>query len=114
MNRGGKPRFVKQYADLRGILVDAARRYADEVRGGSTPTRSTPTAEPVSTGRAGFTLGPQVDHAGPGVHQEVVVGDVPRVRPGQREHDTVPRPQARRRDPAGQDVLRVCTAGPPG
>ena len=31
-------RFVKQYADLRGILGDAARRYADDVRSGSFPT----------------------------------------------------------------------------
>jgi 3-methyl-2-oxobutanoate hydroxymethyltransferase len=37
--RGGKmSRFVKQYADLRGILGDAARRYADDVRSGSFPT----------------------------------------------------------------------------
>ncbi len=37
MNRGRKPRFVKPYADLGGILLDAARRYADEVRGGEYP-----------------------------------------------------------------------------
>jgi 3-methyl-2-oxobutanoate hydroxymethyltransferase len=37
MNRGRKPRFVKQYADLGGILLDAARRFGDEVRGGSYP-----------------------------------------------------------------------------
>ena len=37
--RGGKmSRFVKQYADLRGILGDAAHRYADDVRSGSFPT----------------------------------------------------------------------------
>jgi 3-methyl-2-oxobutanoate hydroxymethyltransferase len=37
--RGGKmSRFVKQYADLRGTLGDAARRYADDVRSGSFPT----------------------------------------------------------------------------
>lgn len=36
--RGGKaPRFVKRYADLAGILGDATRRYADEVRGGEFP-----------------------------------------------------------------------------
>jgi 3-methyl-2-oxobutanoate hydroxymethyltransferase len=37
MNRGRKPRFVKQYADVGGILLDAARRYAAEVRGGEYP-----------------------------------------------------------------------------
>ncbi len=37
MNRGRKPRFVKQYADLGGILLDAAKRFGDEVRGGSYP-----------------------------------------------------------------------------
>lgn len=37
MNRGRKPRFVKPYADLGGILLDAARRYADDVRGGTYP-----------------------------------------------------------------------------
>ncbi|BCJ51224.1 3-methyl-2-oxobutanoate hydroxymethyltransferase [Actinoplanes sp. NBRC 14428] len=36
--RGGKaPRFVKRYADLAGVLGDAARRYADEVRSGEFP-----------------------------------------------------------------------------
>ncbi len=36
--RGGKmAKFVKQYADLRSILGDAARAYADEVRSGSFP-----------------------------------------------------------------------------
>jgi 3-methyl-2-oxobutanoate hydroxymethyltransferase len=37
MNRGRKPKFVKQYADLGGILLDAARRFGDDVRGGSYP-----------------------------------------------------------------------------
>ncbi|KQX64545.1 3-methyl-2-oxobutanoate hydroxymethyltransferase [Angustibacter sp. Root456] len=37
--RGGKmARFVKQYADLRGTLLQAARAYADDVRGGAFPT----------------------------------------------------------------------------
>lgn len=30
---GHVPRFVKQYADLRGRIVDAVTRYADDVRG---------------------------------------------------------------------------------
>lgn len=37
MNRGRTPRFVKQYADLGGVLLDAARRFGDEVRGGEYP-----------------------------------------------------------------------------
>lgn len=37
MNRGRKPRFVKQYVDLGGLLHDAARRFGDEVRGGAYP-----------------------------------------------------------------------------
>ena len=37
MNRGRKPKFVKQYADVGGILLDAAKRFGDEVRGGSYP-----------------------------------------------------------------------------
>jgi 3-methyl-2-oxobutanoate hydroxymethyltransferase len=37
--RGGKmSRFVKQYADLRSVLSDAAHRYADDVRSGAFPT----------------------------------------------------------------------------
>ncbi|NMH95847.1 3-methyl-2-oxobutanoate hydroxymethyltransferase [Pseudonocardia acidicola] len=37
MNRGRKPRFVKQYADMGGVLLDAARRFGEEVRGGAYP-----------------------------------------------------------------------------
>jgi 3-methyl-2-oxobutanoate hydroxymethyltransferase len=37
--RGGRmARFVKQYADLRGALLDGARTYADEVRSGAFPS----------------------------------------------------------------------------
>lgn len=36
--RGGKqPRFVKAFADVRSVLADAARTYADEVRSGAFP-----------------------------------------------------------------------------
>ncbi|MGN6406515.1 3-methyl-2-oxobutanoate hydroxymethyltransferase [Sinomonas sp.] len=39
--RGGEgtriAKFVKQYADLRGTLLDAARRYGDDVRSGAFP-----------------------------------------------------------------------------
>ncbi|MFE9427987.1 3-methyl-2-oxobutanoate hydroxymethyltransferase [Kitasatospora sp. NPDC006697] len=37
MNPGRVPKFVKQYADLRAVLGQAAREYADEVRGGTFP-----------------------------------------------------------------------------
>jgi 3-methyl-2-oxobutanoate hydroxymethyltransferase len=37
MNRGRTPRSVKRYADLGGVLLDAAKRFADEVRGGDYP-----------------------------------------------------------------------------
>src|SRR4029079_15255874 len=36
--RGGRmARFVKQYADLRGVLLDAAQTYATQVRSGTFP-----------------------------------------------------------------------------
>ncbi len=34
---GPGPKFLKKYADLRTVLAEAARTYADEVRGGSYP-----------------------------------------------------------------------------
>ena len=34
---GAAPRFVKRYADVAGVLSDAARRYAADVRGGEFP-----------------------------------------------------------------------------
>jgi 3-methyl-2-oxobutanoate hydroxymethyltransferase len=37
LNGGRVPKFVKKYADLRGQLLQAAREYADEVRGGVFP-----------------------------------------------------------------------------
>jgi 3-methyl-2-oxobutanoate hydroxymethyltransferase len=37
LNGGKAPRFVKRYADLRGILTKAAREYADDVRDGTFP-----------------------------------------------------------------------------
>ncbi|GGF30778.1 3-methyl-2-oxobutanoate hydroxymethyltransferase [Marmoricola endophyticus] len=37
LRTGRLPRFVKQYADLHGILLDAARTYAAEVKDGSFP-----------------------------------------------------------------------------
>jgi len=37
LNTGRLPRFVKQYANLRGVLLEAARSYAAEVRDGAFP-----------------------------------------------------------------------------
>lgn len=37
LRTGKTPRFVKRYADLAGVLTDATRRFADEVRGGDFP-----------------------------------------------------------------------------
>ena len=38
LRTGRMPRFVKQYADLRGALLDAARAYDAEVKSGAFPT----------------------------------------------------------------------------
>jgi 3-methyl-2-oxobutanoate hydroxymethyltransferase len=37
MNRGRKPRFVKQYADVGATLLDAATRFGAEVKDGRYP-----------------------------------------------------------------------------
>jgi 3-methyl-2-oxobutanoate hydroxymethyltransferase len=37
LNNGPAPKFVKRFADLRTVLADAARTYADEVAGGIYP-----------------------------------------------------------------------------
>ncbi|SCG48570.1 3-methyl-2-oxobutanoate hydroxymethyltransferase [Micromonospora coxensis] len=37
LRTGRAPRFVKRYADLAGVLTEATRRFADEVRGGEFP-----------------------------------------------------------------------------
>jgi len=37
MNRGRKPRFVKQYADVGAVLLEAARNFGAEVAGGHYP-----------------------------------------------------------------------------
>ncbi len=39
LRTGRMPRFVKQYADLRGVLLEGARAYAADVRDGSFPGR---------------------------------------------------------------------------
>jgi 3-methyl-2-oxobutanoate hydroxymethyltransferase len=38
MRTGRLARFVKQYADLHGVLLDAARQFASEVSDGSFPS----------------------------------------------------------------------------
>ena len=37
LNNGPKPKFVKRYADLRSVLAEAARSFADEVSEGAYP-----------------------------------------------------------------------------
>ena len=37
LRTGRMARFVKQYADVHGVLLEAARAYADDVRGGTFP-----------------------------------------------------------------------------
>lgn len=37
MNRGRTPRFVKKYADVGAVLLEAARAFAGDVRGGEYP-----------------------------------------------------------------------------
>ncbi|WP_284704230.1 3-methyl-2-oxobutanoate hydroxymethyltransferase [Nocardioides bruguierae] len=37
LRTGRMPRFVKQYADLRSVLLEGARSYSDDVRGGTFP-----------------------------------------------------------------------------
>lgn len=37
MRSGPTPRFVKRYADVAGVITDAATRYADEVKDGTFP-----------------------------------------------------------------------------
>jgi len=37
LRTGRMPRFVKQYADLRSVLLDAARTYDSEVKSGTFP-----------------------------------------------------------------------------
>jgi 3-methyl-2-oxobutanoate hydroxymethyltransferase len=38
LRTGKAPRFVKRYADLHGVMLGAARQYADEVASGSFPS----------------------------------------------------------------------------
>jgi 3-methyl-2-oxobutanoate hydroxymethyltransferase len=37
LRTGKAPRFVKRYADLHGIMLEAATAYADDVTNGSFP-----------------------------------------------------------------------------
>nr|MCW2729090.1 panB [Aeromicrobium sp.] len=38
LNTGKAPRFVKRYADLHTVMLDATRAYVDDVKGGAFPT----------------------------------------------------------------------------
>jgi len=40
LSTGSVPRFVRRYADLAGVISDAARRFADDVRSGGYPDES--------------------------------------------------------------------------
>lgn len=52
LNTGTAPRFVRRYADLAGVITDAAQRFAADVRSGDYPneseTYSAPSAVPVA------------------------------------------------------------------
>jgi 3-methyl-2-oxobutanoate hydroxymethyltransferase len=52
LNTGTLPRFVRRYADLAGVITDAAQRFAADVRSGDYPneseTYSTPSAVPAA------------------------------------------------------------------
>ena len=37
LRTGRMAKFVKQYADVHGVLLDAARAYADDVKAGTFP-----------------------------------------------------------------------------
>ncbi len=37
LRTGKAPRFVKRYADLHGVMLEAAKAYADDVANGSFP-----------------------------------------------------------------------------
>jgi len=37
LRTGKAPRFVKRYADLHAVMLDAAKAYADDVRAGTFP-----------------------------------------------------------------------------
>jgi 3-methyl-2-oxobutanoate hydroxymethyltransferase len=37
LRTGKAPRFVRRYADLHAVMLDAARAYAADVRGGEFP-----------------------------------------------------------------------------
>lgn len=56
---GRAPRFVKRYAELGEVIVDALRRYADDVRGGSFPEEQHTYAMPEEERAAFETRGRQ-------------------------------------------------------
>lgn len=40
MNKGFKPRFLRQYADLHGIMTGAVKSYVDDVKSGDFPSQN--------------------------------------------------------------------------
>lgn len=40
MNKGFKPRFLRQYADLQGIMTGAVKSYVDDVKSGDFPSQN--------------------------------------------------------------------------
>ena len=54
LRTGRMAKFVKQYADVHGVLLDAARAYAEDVRAGTFPGPST-RSRPVQPGDVSWT-----------------------------------------------------------
>jgi 3-methyl-2-oxobutanoate hydroxymethyltransferase len=40
LNTGPAPRFVRRYADVAGVISDAARRFIEDVRAGAFPAEA--------------------------------------------------------------------------
>ena len=53
LSRGAVPRFVRRYADLAGVIGDAARRFAADVRSGAYPSESETYSVPVPAAAPG-------------------------------------------------------------
>ncbi len=90
---GHMAKFVKRYADVHEEMVAAVGRYADEVRGGSSPAPSTPTR----SNRPSCRLPPPPRPGEPRLGQGVGVGAA---ELSQRQHPgagTTPQPRGHRR-----------------
>jgi 3-methyl-2-oxobutanoate hydroxymethyltransferase len=53
LNPGPLPRFARRYADLAGVISDAARRFADDVRSGAFPSEAETYSSPSLVNDAG-------------------------------------------------------------